>query len=141
MMALLGSVPEEKHGRGGLMEYNTLGYIPYGIDRAGNRTVEYSYDDSCIAQVAKGLGFPELYDKYMKRSHNWRNLWRSDYEWQGMKGFIMRERCGWQMARLCALGQVEGLSSCDSLSSGYQGGALVSSMVVNLLLRGSVGRI
>ncbi|WP_437183046.1 GH92 family glycosyl hydrolase [Segatella copri] len=85
----VGSVPEEKHGRGGLMEYNTLGYIPYGIDRAGNRTVEYSYDDWCIAQVAKGLGFPELYDKYMKRSHNWRNLWRSDYEWQGMKGFIM----------------------------------------------------
>lgn len=27
------------------------------------------------------------------------------------------------MARLCALGQVEGLSSCDSLLSGYQGGA------------------
>jgi putative alpha-1,2-mannosidase len=70
----VGSVPEEKHGRGGLMEYNTLGYVPYGIDRAGNRTVEYSYDDWCIAQVAKGLGFPELYDKYMKRSHNWRNL-------------------------------------------------------------------
>lgn len=85
----VGSVPEEKHGRGGLMEYNTLGYIPYGIDRAGNRTVEYSYDDWCIAQVAKGLGYPGLYGKYMKRSHNWRNLWRSDYEWQGMKGFFM----------------------------------------------------
>ena len=23
----------EKHGRGGLQEYNTLGYIPYGIGR------------------------------------------------------------------------------------------------------------
>ena len=79
----------EKHGRGGLKEYNSLGYIPYGIDRAGNRTVEYSYDDWCIAQVAKGLGHPELYQKYMKRSSNWRNLWRSDYEWQRMRGFIM----------------------------------------------------
>ena len=79
----------EKHGRGGLKEYNTLGYIPYGIDRAGNRTVEYSYDDWCIAQVAKGLHHPDLYEKYMKRSGNWRNLWRSDYEWQGMRGFIM----------------------------------------------------
>ncbi len=84
-----GSVPEEKHGRGGIKEYNTLGYIPYGIDRAGNRTVEYSYDDWCIAQVAKGLNHPGLYRKYLKRSGNWRNLWRSDYEWQGMKGFIM----------------------------------------------------
>ena len=84
-----GSIPDEKHGRGGLKEYNALGYIPYGIDRAGNRTVEYSYDDWCIAQVAKGLNYPELYQKYMKRSGNWRNLWRGDYEWQGMKGFIM----------------------------------------------------
>ncbi len=56
MMAYLGSVPDEKHGSGGLMEYNTLGYIPYGIDSAGNRTVEYSYDDWCIAQVAKRSG-------------------------------------------------------------------------------------
>ena len=85
----LGSVPDEKHGRGGLEEYNTLGYIPYGIDRAGNRTVEYSYDDWCIAQVAKGLGHQDLYQKYLKRSGNWRNLWRGDYEWQGMRGFIM----------------------------------------------------
>ena len=85
----LGSVPDEKHGRGGLTEYNTLGYIPYGIDRAGNRTVEYSYDDWCIAQVAKGLGHQDLYQKYLKRSGNWRNLWRGDYEWQGMRGFIM----------------------------------------------------
>ena len=85
----LGSVPDEKHGRGGLKEYNTLGYIPYGIDRAGNRTVEYSYDDWCIAQVAKGLGHQDLYQKYLTRSGNWRNLWRGDYEWQGMRGFIM----------------------------------------------------
>ena len=85
----LGSVPDEKHGRGGLKEYNTLGYIPYGIDRAGNRTVEYSYDDWCIAQVAKGLGHQDLYQKYLKCSGNWRNLWRGDYEWQGMRGFIM----------------------------------------------------
>ena len=87
--ALRESLAAEKHGRGGLKEYNALGYIPYGIDRAGNRTVEYSYDDWCIAQVAKGLQHPDLYEKYMKRSANWRNLWRSDYEWQGMRGFIM----------------------------------------------------
>lgn len=87
--AIRESLAAEKHGRGGLKEYNSLGYIPYCIDRAGNRTVEYSYDDWCIAQVAKGLHHPDLYEKYMKRSGNWRNLWRSDYEWQGMRGFIM----------------------------------------------------
>ena len=79
----------EKHGRGGLNEYVSLGYIPYGIDRAGNRTVEYAYDDYCIAQVARGLGHDDIYERYMRRSENWKNLWRADYEWAGMRGFIM----------------------------------------------------
>ena len=79
----------EKHGRGGLTEYNRLGYIPYGIDRAGNRTVEYAFNDWCIAQVACGLGRQDLYKEYMSKSRNWRNLWRADYEWDGMQGFIL----------------------------------------------------
>ncbi len=84
-------VPEddEKEGRGGLHEYISLGYIPYGTARAGTRTVEYSYDDWCVAQVARQLGDTALYKRFMQRSDNWRNLWRADYEWQGMRGFIM----------------------------------------------------
>ena len=80
---------EEQEGRGGLHEYNTLGYVPYGIDRAGNRTVEYAYDDFCIAEVAKGLGYKDYYERFLRQSSNWKNLWRKDYAWDGMKGFIM----------------------------------------------------
>ena len=79
----------EKHGRGGLREYTTLGYLPYGIDRAGTRTIEYAYNDYCIAEVAKGLGRQDVYAHYLKQSGNWRNLWRSDYEWDDVKGYIM----------------------------------------------------
>ncbi len=79
----------EKHGRGGLKEYTELGYIPYGIDRAGNRTIEYAYNDYCIALVAKGLGRSDIYEQYLKQSKSWKNLWRSDYEWDGVKGYIM----------------------------------------------------
>ena len=79
----------EKHGRGGLTEYQQLGYVPYGIDRAGTRTVEYAFCDWCIAQVAQGLGYDEIAKKYEHRSRNWRNLWRADYEYDGMQGFIM----------------------------------------------------
>jgi len=88
---------DEKEGRGGLLEYNRLGYIPYGIPRAGTRTVEYSYDDWCIAMVARRLGYTKLYRKYLHRSANWQHLWRGDYEWQGMRGFIMPRdaRGGW----------------------------------------------
>ena len=79
----------EKHGRGGLKEYTELGYIPYGIDRAGTRTIEYAYNDYCIALVAKGLGRMDVYEHYLKQSQNWKNLWRSDYEWDDVKGYIM----------------------------------------------------
>ena len=79
----------EKHGRGGLTEYNRLGYIPYGIDRAGNRTMEYAFCDWCIAQVARGLGQKALAREYLKKSRSWCNLWRKDYEWDGMRGFIL----------------------------------------------------
>ena len=79
----------ERHGRGGLNEYKRLGYVPYGIDRAGTRTVEYAFCDWCIAQVARGLGYDEIAKNYTQRSKNWRNLWRSDYEYDGMRGFIM----------------------------------------------------
>lgn len=79
----------EAHGRGGLREYLELGYIPHGIARAGNRTVEYSYCDYTIYLVAKGLGYEELADKYEKQSQNWKNLWRDGYEHDGTLGFIM----------------------------------------------------
>ena len=79
----------EKHGRGGLKEYTELGYIPYGIDRAGTRTIEYAYNDYCIALVAKGLGRMDVYEHYLKQSQNWKNLWRSDYEWDDVKGYIL----------------------------------------------------
>lgn len=79
----------EKHGRGGIQEYLTYGYIPYGIDRAGTRTIEYAYNDYCIAEVAKGLGRMDIYERYLKQSANWKNLWRADYEWDDVKGYIL----------------------------------------------------
>ena len=79
----------EKHGRGGLHEYLKYGYLPYGIDRAGTRTIEYAYDDYCIALVAKGLGRMDICERYLKQSENWKHLWRSDYEWDDVKGYIM----------------------------------------------------
>jgi predicted alpha-1,2-mannosidase len=80
---------EEQEGRGGLVEYNRLGYVPYGIDRAGNRTLDYAYDDYCISIVAKGLKQTQLYEQYRKQASNWQNLWRPDYRNHGATGFIM----------------------------------------------------
>jgi len=79
---------EEKEGRGGLADYNRLGYVSSAYVRAGTRTVEYAYDDFCLAQVAKGIGREGEYERFMKQSSNWQHLWR-DVEDHGARGFIM----------------------------------------------------
>lgn len=79
---------EEKEGRGGLTDYNRLGYVSNTFVRAGTRTVEYAYDDFCLAQVAKGLGRMGEYERFIRQSGNWKNLWR-DIEDHGARGFIM----------------------------------------------------
>ena len=64
-------------GRVGIDYYNQLGYVPYDVKINENtaRTLEYSYDDFCIAQLAKKLGKPkEEIDFYLKRSQNYRNV-------------------------------------------------------------------
>ena len=64
-------------GRFGYEYYNELGYVPYnvGINESAARTLEYAYDDWCIAQVGKKLGRPASEtDLYLKRAHNYKNL-------------------------------------------------------------------
>jgi predicted alpha-1,2-mannosidase len=79
---------EEKEGRGGLTDYNNLGYVSSNFVRAGNRTLEYAYNDYCIATVAKGTKRKGEYWRFLKQSDNWQNLWR-DIKDNGAKGFIM----------------------------------------------------
>lgn len=80
---------EEKEGRGGLTDYNRLGYVSYSFVRSGNRTLDYAYDDYCIAMVAKGLHKTDVYQRFSKQAGNWQNLWRDGYQDHGATGFIM----------------------------------------------------
>ncbi len=79
---------ERKEGRGGLPDYNTVGFVSTNYERAGSRTLEYANNDYAIAVMAKGLGKEELYKKYRERASNWENLWNPDVESFGAKGFI-----------------------------------------------------
>ncbi|MEI7664247.1 MAG: GH92 family glycosyl hydrolase, partial [Bacteroidota bacterium] len=59
----------------GLKYYKTKGYIP--ADREGesvSKTLEYAYDDWCIAMMAKSLNKPDDYKAYLVRSQNYKNL-------------------------------------------------------------------
>ncbi len=82
---------ERKQGRGGIADYNSLGYVSIAYERSGNRTVEFAHCDYAISQVAKGLAKTKEFELYKKRSNNWQNLWRpvSDH---GATGFIMPRR-------------------------------------------------
>lgn len=79
---------EEKEGRGGLTDYNRLGYVSTDFVRAGNRTLEYAYNDYCLAIVAKNIKRRGEYWRFIKQADNWQNLWR-DIEDHGSRGFIM----------------------------------------------------
>ena len=64
-------------GRTGHEYYNAIGYVPYdaGINENVARTLEYAYDDWCIAQVARLLDRPlEEIERFEERSGNWRNV-------------------------------------------------------------------
>lgn len=79
---------EEAEGRGGLVDYNNLGYVSTSYVRSGNRTLEYAYDDYCLATVAKGIKRKGEYWRFYKQSDNWQNLWRNIDD-NGATGFIM----------------------------------------------------
>jgi predicted alpha-1,2-mannosidase len=59
----------------GLKYYKKIGYLP--ADRQGesvSKTLEYCYDDWCIAQMAKSLGATDDYAYYNERAHFWHNV-------------------------------------------------------------------
>ena len=62
--------------RSGLTYYKQLGFIPTDkIDEAASRTLEDSYDDWCVAQVAKLTGRDKDYAFFLHRSLNGRKLY------------------------------------------------------------------
>ncbi|MBX2840861.1 MAG: GH92 family glycosyl hydrolase [Flammeovirgaceae bacterium] len=79
---------------GGIKYYIEKGYVPYPLDKkrwgghqeGAGQTLEYSYQDWCLAQMAKSLGKTEDYELFMKRSENWKNLYDAESGWIRAKG-------------------------------------------------------
>ncbi|MCB4797907.1 GH92 family glycosyl hydrolase [Neotamlana laminarinivorans] len=59
----------------GLEFYKNYGYIPYNLlDESVTITLEYAYNDWCVAQMAKALGKTEDYELFLKRSEAYKYL-------------------------------------------------------------------
>ncbi len=60
----------------GLQYYMDMGYVPEDKNGASvSKTLEYAYDDWAIAQAAKKLGNNQVYDEFMKRAENYKNVY------------------------------------------------------------------
>jgi predicted alpha-1,2-mannosidase len=55
--------------------YASLGWVPFDKENESvSKTLEYAYDDFCVAQMAKSLGKDSDYDYFLKRSMAYKNL-------------------------------------------------------------------
>jgi predicted alpha-1,2-mannosidase len=78
--ALQAMINGQSQEREGYADYVKLGYVPAdaypGLSTA-SITLEYANDDFAIAQFAKALGNNSIYDTYLQRSADWRNVFNN----------------------------------------------------------------
>ena len=73
----------------GLDSYKFKGYIPLEKENESvSKTLEYAYDDWCIAIMAEKLGKPILANKYFRRSLNYLNVYDNNV------GFVRGKKFG-----------------------------------------------
>ena len=60
--------------------YVKKGFVPFEKD-AASRTMDYAFDDFCVAQMAKALGKKNDYNYLIKRSENWKNIYNQDLKY------------------------------------------------------------
>lgn len=62
----------------GIGDYLKYGYVPEDKSSSSvSKTLEYAYDDWCIAQIAEKLGDEKTEKEYLKRSENYKNVYNS----------------------------------------------------------------
>lgn len=70
--------------RSGLEYFKKLGYMPVDkVSESVPKTMEFAYDDWCIAQMAKEMGKDEDVQLFLKSAQNYKNVW--DAETQFMR--------------------------------------------------------
>ncbi len=70
-------VDASETNRKGLDFFRRYHFVPTDMEKAGtvSKTLEYAFDDWCIAQIAKQLGKTSDFLKYMERSTWYKNLY------------------------------------------------------------------
>jgi predicted alpha-1,2-mannosidase len=70
----------------GVADYAKLGWVPCDLENESlSKTLEYAFDDYCIAQMAKNLGKQEDYSIFMRRAMSYTNLYDPTLGWMRPK--------------------------------------------------------
>ena len=93
----------------GIGFYKDNGYVPYDVtdpynadNWAMSRTLEYAYDDYCIARMAEAMGRdskgefqpnfnPDEYTQHICESNAWHYMWSVQHDIEGLIGLMGRE--------------------------------------------------
>jgi predicted alpha-1,2-mannosidase len=76
---------------------NDCGWVPFRRYEYGtfcSRSVEFSYNDFCVAEVARGLGHEKDAARFFRRSQGWENMWNPAAESDGYRGFLVPRLIG-----------------------------------------------
>ncbi|MDD4745705.1 MAG: GH92 family glycosyl hydrolase [Salinivirgaceae bacterium] len=74
--AMIFSAQQDHHG---LKAYRTHGYIPGDKEHESiSKTLEYAYNDWCIAAMAKEMGKPDIYNEFIRRAQYYKNILDSE---------------------------------------------------------------
>ena len=71
--AMVNSSRQDRRGMGAYVKY---GFIPVDVEgEATSKTLEYAYDDWCVARMAEAMGKADIADEFYKRAQAYKNLY------------------------------------------------------------------
>ena len=86
--AMVNSSKEDFRGMGAYMKY---GYIPIEVEgEATSKTLEYAYDDWCVARMAEDMGKQDIADEFYARAQAYKNIYNPENQF-----FQGRRNGGW----------------------------------------------
>ncbi len=86
--AMVASSKDNFRGMGVYMKY---GYIPIEVEgEATSKTLEYAYDDWCVARMAEAMGKADIAKEFYARAQNYKNIYNPENQF-----FQGRRNGGW----------------------------------------------
>ena len=86
--AMVASQKDDFRGMGAYMKY---GYIPIEIEgEATSKTLEYAYDDWCVARMAEAMGKQDIAKEFYTRAQAYKNIYNPENQF-----FQGRRNGGW----------------------------------------------